>query len=104
MYGLYSMFAVAVRNCTGGDPKNCDINLPAVSADANALKIILQIVFGVVGSLAVLFVVIGGFKFVLSNGDPNETKKARETIQYAVIGLVLALSAEVIVSFVIKSI
>lgn len=56
----------------------------------------------VVGVASVVMIVIGGFKYVLSNGDSNAINSAKNTIIYAVIGLVIAVIAAVIVQFVLK--
>jgi hypothetical protein len=97
---LFETTAAIANNCTNG----CDLSLPRTAANENTVKIILQIVFGVLGAISVFFVVFGGFKFVLSNGDPSEAAKARQTIIYAVVGLVVAVLAEAIVGLVIKTI
>jgi hypothetical protein len=76
-------------------------NLPNVSASSNQLNSILNIVFSIIGALSVLFVVIGGLRYVLSDGDPKKTSEAKQTIIYAVIGLVIAALAEIIVAFVL---
>jgi hypothetical protein len=44
-------------------------------------------------------IVIAGFRFIAGEGNPQEVSKARSTILYAVIGLIVAISAEIIVSF-----
>lgn len=54
----------------------------------------------VAGIVAVVFVIIGGFKFITSNGEPEQAASARQSITYALIGLVVALIAVVIVSFI----
>jgi hypothetical protein len=61
----------------------------------------LQIFFAILGALAVLFVVIGGLRYTASGGDPKSMQEAKNTILYAVVGLVVAILAEVIVTFVL---
>ncbi len=63
---------------------------------------IVNIVFGIAGSLAVLFVVIGGMRYVISRGDPQATAQAKNTILYALIGLIVTIFAFSIVRFVIS--
>lgn len=63
---------------------------------------IVNIVFGIAGSLAVLFVVIGGMRYVISRGDPQATAQAKNTILYALIGLIVTIFAFTIVRFVIS--
>lgn len=54
----------------------------------------------ILGVVAVLMIIIGGFRYVLSGGDPAGTKSAKDTILYALIGLVVALLSFALVSFV----
>jgi len=81
-----------------------DVNsLPGSNlASGSELKTILQIVFGILGSLAALFVVLSGIGYILSNGDPQKVNKAKNGILYSLIGLAVAILAEVIVAFVIN--
>ena len=78
-----------------------DLGLPEVPADTPRLQIIANIAFLAVGVLSVIFVIIGGYQYILSSGDPQQTARAKETILYAIIGLVIAVSAATIVNFVI---
>jgi hypothetical protein len=65
---------------------------------------IVQIIVWLVAIISVLMVVIGGFRYVVSGGDSNATSGAKNTILYAVIGLAVAIFAQVIVSFVLSQI
>ncbi len=82
-----------------GDAPGC--GLPTAGAGSSQLHEILQIAFAVLAALAVLFMVIGGLRMVTSQGNPQETGKARATIIYAVVGLVIALLAEAFVALVL---
>lgn len=85
------------------DIKNLDLSgLPHPrGASQGDLQAILMIIIGVLGALAVLFIVIGGLRYIMSQGDPQAVSKAKGTIIYALVGLVIAVSAEAIVSFVL---
>ncbi len=85
-----------------GSPYSTDLS--RISAGTTQLQQILKIVFGIIGGLAVLIILFGAFKFITSSGNPENIAKARETIIYAVVGLVVAMLAEVIVSFVLFSV
>lgn len=65
---------------------------------------ILNWIFGVIGIIAVIMVILGGFKLMTSTGDPGRVKKGKDTILYGIIGLVIALLAFAIVNFVINGI
>lgn len=61
-----------------------------------------QIVTIAVGAAAVIMIIIGGFRYVLSAGDSNATQSARNMIIYAVVGLIIALVAQSLVLFVLR--
>jgi tellurite resistance protein TehA-like permease len=75
--------------------------LPQSSASSSQIQTVLGIVFGIVGALALLFMVISGVRYMLSAGDPQKAARAREGIIYALVGLALAIFAETIVVFVV---
>lgn len=76
--------------------------LPQVRADnPDSVKNILFILFSVLGGVALIVMVLSGIKFVLSQGNPDEVNKARNSIIYSAIGLVIAISAATIVNFVL---
>ncbi|MEI7838519.1 MAG: hypothetical protein WCI37_01905 [bacterium] len=83
-------------NASGG---TYNVGVPRVDASSNNLATIVQIVLGVIGSVAVLVIVIASIQLVLSGGNPQSVQRARETILWAVIGLVVVVSAYTIVTF-----
>lgn len=60
----------------------------------------ITILMGIVGMLAVIFLLVGAFQYVSSTGDPTRAAKARKTIMFAVAGLVLALSTYALVNYI----
>ncbi len=67
---------------------------------ANGVAVgIINAITGVVGIIAVLMIVIGGINYSTSSGDPSKAKKAKDTILYSAIGLVIALLAFALVNF-----
>ncbi|PIR43024.1 hypothetical protein COV24_04845 [candidate division WWE3 bacterium CG10_big_fil_rev_8_21_14_0_10_32_10] len=57
-------------------------------------------VFGV--SLALLFVIISGIKWITSNGDPTKAQEARQTLTNSIIGLIIVVSFMTIVNVVLS--
>jgi len=91
-----------LKNCTDASTdSSCLTNLPSVAADSTKVTSALSILFGALAAIAVLIIIIQGIKFVLSQGDPQKAADARKGIIYAVVGLVIALSAEAVVRLVI---
>lgn len=75
--------------------------LPNPNSGEPQIKLILGIVFGIVGALCVLFITIAGLRYVLSAGDPQKANQAKEGIIYALVGLVVVIAAQAIATFVI---
>lgn len=78
-----------------------NIAFPSVTADASLIENILNMVFLITGALATIFIIVGGLRYVLSFGNPEALQKAKNTILYAIIGLVVSIFASAIVNFVI---
>lgn len=95
-------FASTAKTACPQGSNSCDTGLPIIGAGPSELHQILQLTLGVLAALAVLFVVIGGLRFVMSEGDPQATTKARNTMIYALVGLIVAIAAEGLVTFVLK--
>lgn len=68
------------------------------------LTTVINVIVGAIGFVAVVMIVIGGISFATSQGDSGKVAKARNTILYGVVGLVVALLAFAIVNFVLGSI
>lgn len=67
------------------------------------VKPTINIILWVVGVAAVIVIIVAGLKYVTSSGNPSAVSSAKTTILYAVIGLVIAITAYAIVNFVFKS-
>lgn len=63
---------------------------------------VINLLIFIAGIIAVIYILIGGIRYVLSNGDSGAAKKARDNILYALIGLVVAIMAYAIVNFVLS--
>ena len=75
--------------------------LPQVPAGDTTITNLISAVFAIIGALALLTIVISGFNYIFSQGDPEKVARAKNTIVYAAIGLVVSASAAVIVKFVL---
>ena len=62
---------------------------------------ILNAVIGVLSIICVIVIIIGGVQYMTSTGDAGKVKKAKDTILYAIIGLVVCALAATIVNFVV---
>ena len=64
------------------------------------IRNVINILLWAIGIVSVIMIIIGGFRYATSNGDSNQVSAAKNTIMYAVIGLVIAIFAYAIVNFV----
>jgi hypothetical protein len=84
---------------TGADGNCVDPN--GTSSIDDNVKLVINILSVLVGISAIIMIILGGLKFITSNGDANKIGSAKNTILYAVIGLVIVALAQVIVRFTI---
>jgi hypothetical protein len=75
--------------------------LPQPAATSDTFAKFLTILFTTIGAVAFLLLVIAGFRYVISAGDAQKAAEARRQIIYVAIGLILAASADAIVTFII---
>ena len=64
----------------------------------------ISVALGVLGIAAVLVIILGGVTYITSSGDASKVTKAKNTILYGIIGLVISILAFAIVNFVLKNI
>jgi len=69
----------------------------------NIIQAIINTVIFAVGIIAVIMVILGGIQYSTSQGAADKVKKAKDTIMYGIIGLVVAILAFAIVNFVLGS-
>lgn len=94
--------AINVFNqCNGNTSVVCT---SATKDDATTkVKDIINIALYVLGIIAVIMIIVGAFRYVLSGGDAGSVTAAKNTILYAVVGLIVAILSFVIVNFVINA-
>lgn len=71
------------------------------SSVTSLIKTVINILSWVVGIVSIIMIIVGGFRYVISGGDSAAVSSARNTILYALIGLVIAAFAQILVHFVI---
>lgn len=70
----------------------------------NVIKRVVEILLYVTGTVSVIMIIVGGIRYVTSAGDSNGVAGAKNTIIYAVVGLVVSSMAYAIVNFVLTRI
>lgn len=79
----------------------CNDNGAAAATVSRLIKQIINIISIVVGVVAVIMIIIGGLRYITSGGDSSSVSSAKNTILYAIVGLVVVALAQLIVRFVI---
>ena len=87
----------------GAEAARCDGCPTNLFGDAGVFKKITNTILYIVGIMAVIMLIIGGIKYVISGGDAKKVTDAKNTVLYAIIGLVVAFLAFAIVNFVISA-
>lgn len=92
-----------VSSVSSGDAtSNCSTSTEDAGAKLNGIiKLVINIFSLIVGVVAVIMIIIGGLKYITSSGDSGNVSGAKNTILYAVVGLVVVALAQFIVRFVL---
>lgn len=75
--------------------------LPQVPTEGR-LQVIINTVLAITGAIAVLIIVLAGFRYIVSQGNPSEIATAKNAIIYSLVGLVVIMFAFAIVNFVLE--
>lgn len=71
--------------------------------DDSVFKDVTNVLLFIVGAIAVIMLIIGGIRYTTSNGDSNQVTAAKNTILYAIVGIIVAILAYAVVNFVIDA-
>lgn len=87
----------------GAEAARCDNCPKDLFGDNGVFKRVTNTILYIVGIIAVIMLIIGGIRYVVSGGDAKKVTDAKNTILYAIIGLVICFLAFAIVNFVISA-
>lgn len=87
----------------GAEAARCDGCPADLFGDNGVFKKVTNTILYIVGIIAVIMLIIGGIRYVTSGGDAKKVTDAKNTVLYAIIGLVIAFLAFAIVNFVISA-
>jgi hypothetical protein len=85
-----------------GDCTN--INDEASEGVNDTVNLIINIFSWIVGVVSVIMIIWGGFKYITSGGDAGSVTSAKNTILYAIVGLIIVALAQIIVKFVLGNV
>ena len=79
------------------------LNDPTSEGKVNdTVKLAINLFSAIVGIIAVVMIIVGGIRYITSGGDSGNVTAAKNTILYAVIGLIVVALAQIIVKFVLS--
>lgn len=88
----------------GDDQTDCLVDDSGASCtDEPIFRTITNVLLFIIGAVSVIMLIIGGIRYTISQGDSTAVSSAKNTILYAVIGIIVALLAYAIVNFVLGS-
>ena len=99
--GVANVSALTLRD--GAQAVQCDGCPSDLFGDGGVFKQITNTILYIVGIVAVIMLIIGGIRYVVSGGDSKKVTDAKNTILYAIIGLIICFLAFAIVNFVIAA-
>lgn len=100
---ILTQSASAMTLQEGAEAARCDECPSELFGDNGVFKQVTNVILYIVGIIAVIMLIIGGIKYVISGGDAKKVTDAKNTVLYAIIGLVIAFLAFAIVNFVIST-
>jgi cytochrome bd-type quinol oxidase subunit 2 len=105
--GLFALPTIVLADaktdvCQGIALTGADCSTSADPQVDKTIKLVINILSIIVGVAAVIMIIIGGLKYITSQGEGSNTAGAKNTILYAIIGLVIVALAQVIVVFVLN--
>ncbi|MFO0971745.1 MAG: pilin [Candidatus Saccharimonadales bacterium] len=103
---VYAQVSVNDGVCDGLTAAGVECGSSGASGDEikPAIQTIVDILSIIVGTVSVIMIIVGGFRYVISNGDSNGLASAKNTILYAIVGLAVVIFAQVIVRFVYSTV
>jgi uncharacterized membrane protein YidH (DUF202 family) len=81
-----------------------DVSLPDGNVNINTFNRVRGVALVMFGGIALIMMAYAGFKYINSQGNPQETQKAQNTIVYTIIGLIVAVFVTTLISFVVNRI
>ncbi len=88
---------------TGADCAKPDKTPSDITGEGGIFRTIVNVMLFIIGAVAVIMLIIGGIRYTVSGGDSGAVTSAKNTILYAIVGIIVAILAYAIVNFVIDS-
>ena len=116
-FGLVSLPVYAQENdiigglCTGAELEfsenptgNCETGDDATQKINDLIRSVINLLSAIVGVIAVIMIIVGGLRYITSGGNDTSVTSAKNTILYAIIGLIIVALAQILVRFTLSKI
>lgn len=97
----YAAFDSGIKD--GKDSAKSDDQPEELTGEEGVFKTVTNVLLFIIGAVSVIMLIIGGIRYTISGGDQAQVKAAKDTILYAIIGIVVAILAYALVDFVVSS-
>ena len=87
----------------GKDQQGDAASLFGEGGQGGIFRTITNVLLFLIGAISVIMLIVGGIRYVVSGGDSTAVTNAKNTILYAIVGIVVAILAFAVVNFVITS-
>jgi uncharacterized membrane protein len=94
-------YALTARE--GADGAKSPEQPTTVEGEGGVFQTITNVLLFIIGAISVIMLIIGGIRYVVSGGDSSAVTSAKNTILYAIVGIIVALLAYALVNFVLTS-
>ncbi len=91
------------NSAQGKDQQGDASSLFGEGGQGGIFRTITNVLLFLIGAISVIMLIIGGIRYVVSGGDSTAVQNAKNTILYAIVGVVVAILAYAVVNFVISS-
>ena len=99
---IQSSINTGINNATGSS-SSCGSGTTIQTGISSIAATIVNILSVVVGVVAIIMIIYGGFRYISSGGESNNVSSAKNTIIYAIVGLVIVALAQLIVHWVLNT-
>lgn len=95
----YTIFS-SIRIAIAGNITLEDCALSSCADQGSLVSNLIGWISGIIGTVSAIFILVGAWGYITAAGDPGKLQKAKQTILYAVIGLIIFALSQVITAFV----
>ena len=91
-----------LRMRTGADSARGADQPERLDGDDGMFKQITDVLLFIIGAISVIMLIVGGIRYVVSGGDQGAVTAAKNTILYAIVGIIVAILAYAVVNFFVN--